>query len=493
MRQPEKLAVIDVGSNTCRLVIYECLGSGMLPYFNEKAMAGLGRNLSETGRIHPEGWVLALETLRRYRAILSGLEVTKIIAVATAAVRVAQDGSAFHSDAEEALGVPLIILSGDDEGRLSSLGVRFGLVAKDGIVADMGGSSMELKGIGETYSDMEGETYLLGPLAHPSNEDLSVDKRRRRIRDMLKQSRLLAQLDDRPLFVVGGAWRAVAAVQMSQLKYPLRVFNGYQMLESDMEQTIEILDRAQKSKSVRDDVLKVAKRRYPTLLHAALVLQQLIKATEDKRVILSSYGLRDGAIAEAVNADVDKAAIDTTAIYQRLSGPSLSFSEETTAFVQPLFEQYRMPIVEAAAYMIDAGARMHPDHRAQLVFDHVLRAPIPKLTHRDRLIAAYALACRNSYKFKMSPKLAALLADRDALFARQLGTAMRLAAVFSGRSGPILKHAHLSLTADSLCLEIGLSHRNMVSETVRRRLKQLSGLFGRDPKMLLEGDALEVE
>ncbi|MEQ9315278.1 MAG: hypothetical protein RLN72_05455 [Henriciella sp.] len=92
---PEKSAVVDIGSNSVRLVIYEVTGSAALPYFNEKVLAGLGRGLPETGKLSPEGVSQALAALRRYRAILTGLGVKRVIAVATAAVREAEDGSEF--------------------------------------------------------------------------------------------------------------------------------------------------------------------------------------------------------------------------------------------------------------------------------------------------------------------------------------------------------------------------------------------------------------
>ena len=136
-----RVAVVDIGSNSVRLVIYEVMRASALPSFNEKVMAGLGRELSQTGRLSPRGVDLALSQLRRFRAILSALGVTNICAVATAAVREAKDGPEFTKAAEEALGVSIRVLSGLDEARLSAVGASSGFFTPKGLVGDLGGSS----------------------------------------------------------------------------------------------------------------------------------------------------------------------------------------------------------------------------------------------------------------------------------------------------------------------------------------------------------------
>ncbi|MEM9939825.1 MAG: hypothetical protein AAF768_13345, partial [Pseudomonadota bacterium] len=140
-----RAAVIDIGSNSCRLVIYDVLGGAMLQSFNEKAMAGLGRGLSDTGQLSPEGRTMALDVCRRYAAILDSLGISEVYPVATAAVRVAEDGPAFVEEVESVLGTTVRVLTGADEGRISALGVSAGFGSVDGLVADLGGSSMELQ------------------------------------------------------------------------------------------------------------------------------------------------------------------------------------------------------------------------------------------------------------------------------------------------------------------------------------------------------------
>lgn len=169
-----KIAIIDIGSNSCRMVIYEQSDGALIPYFNEKAMAGLGRDLAETGRLSPAGKELALQTFHRFRAITASLNITDVRAVATAAVREAIDGDEFKDVAERILGVEIQVLTGADEGRLSAVGVKAGFINPKGLVADLGGTSMELLPLS---ADTTGETFLLGPLARSMDTELSPEKR----------------------------------------------------------------------------------------------------------------------------------------------------------------------------------------------------------------------------------------------------------------------------------------------------------------------------
>ena len=177
--QPEKAAVVDIGSNSVRLVIYEVTGAAALPYFNEKVLAGLGRGLPETGRLSPEGVVEAVAAIRRYRAILTGLGVTQVTAVATAAVRDAEDGPEFARMAATELGARLRILPGPEEGRLSALGVRTGFDQPEGLVGDLGGSSLEFQPISAAGQDGQGETHKLGPFSMPHGDEAKPAERRK--------------------------------------------------------------------------------------------------------------------------------------------------------------------------------------------------------------------------------------------------------------------------------------------------------------------------
>lgn len=140
---------------------------------------------------------------------------------------------------------------------------------------------------------------------------------------------------------------------------------------------------------------------------------------------------------------------------------------------------YTLPprLCAAACRLVDIGALLHPDHRADLAFDLVARAPLPGLTHKDR--AALALAVATRFKRGVKNDVSERLLDKDtAGRARALGSLMRLAADFSGRSAALLKHARLKCDGKTLELKVAGQYRSLVSEAVERRLQHAAEELG---------------
>lgn len=480
MTDPDKIAVVDVGSNSCRLVIYEREGNAILPYFNEKMMAGLGRDMSQTGALSVDGRRKALETFKRFNAILSTLGIRDVYAVATSAVREAKDSAEFCALAETALGTKLRVLSGADEGRISARGVTMGFGASEGLVADLGGSSVELKRIED--GDQVGESFLLGPLARAEDATLKTAKRRAIIDEALKRSEILPKHSG-PLYVVGGAWRTLAAVHMMLKTQPLRVIHSYALSRKALQKVIEAVQGAEHHSELEEQLQRVAKRRYDTLLHSALVLDAILEQSGAEKALVSAYGLREGVVSEALELVPKKGLRDAVRLYLKLSSDSAAFGSEMYNFVGPVAASLGLPkqLVRATCLMADAGARMHPDHRADLVFEHILRAPFPRFSHSDRLISAIAVASRYTFKFQLPAELQSLVSEEQFKAARLLGTAMRLGGVYSGRSAEILKTANLSTNNGSLVLSVRKSNEDMIFGTVKRRHRQLAGLMDREP------------
>ncbi|MHA7859071.1 MAG: Ppx/GppA phosphatase family protein [Henriciella sp.] len=485
MKSAEKIAVVDIGSNSCRMVIYEQSGAALIPYFNEKTMAGLGRDLSETGRLSPAGSELALQTFHRFRAIATSLNIKNVRAVATAAVREASDGAEFKKRAEDILGAPIKVLSGADEGRMSAVGVSIGFINPKGLIADLGGTSMELRPVDR---DAVGESFLLGPLARAQDTALSFDKRRKVMRKILAGSDLVQNASGQDLFAVGGAWRNVAAVHMMLRDYPLRVAHGYKMSQDDVENVIEAAELSRSDKLTREQLLGVSKRRFDTLPHAALLLKTLMEQLDVEKVNISSFGLRDGVAADGLEVDGASGLLDAVPLFLRSTPQSRLFGRELFNFIEPISKRFKKSetLLRAICSMADAGARMHPDHRAQLVYEQVLRAPVPALSHSERLFAAHAAASRYTFKLKENPRYSRLLGLAAKRRAKVLGTAMRLGSVYSGRSGGILATAKLAIKNDVLIMTVAKENSDLVSETVERRLNQLAGLMQLQPRLTIE-------
>src|ERR1700742_4139842 len=138
------VAIVDIGSNSVRLVVYEAQSRVAGTLQNEKSICAIGRDMVTSGRLHAEGCKEALEALSRFRMIADGLGVEHHDAVATAAARDASNGPDFIRQAEKAWGRPIRILAGEDEARIAAEGVVAGIPHADGMAADLGGGSLDM-------------------------------------------------------------------------------------------------------------------------------------------------------------------------------------------------------------------------------------------------------------------------------------------------------------------------------------------------------------
>jgi exopolyphosphatase/guanosine-5'-triphosphate,3'-diphosphate pyrophosphatase len=224
LRDGQEAAVIDVGSNSVRLVVYRIDGRAMTPILNEKVMAGLGRGGARTGELSKDGVEHAIRALRRFATLIEALQIKDVFAVGTAAVREAKDGKEFAARMEAESGIKLRILSGEDEARLSALGVCAGAPDAKGIVGDLGGASLELieispKGVGR------GETFPVGPLTLMDGGELDYGKISKQVEKALERTKLLNKRGG-DFYAVGGAWRALGRIDIALTNHPLGITGG---------------------------------------------------------------------------------------------------------------------------------------------------------------------------------------------------------------------------------------------------------------------------
>lgn len=464
-----RIAVIDVGSNSVRLVVYDLRGRALQTRFNEKVLAGLGRGLSETGRLHAEGIHVARAALARFAAIAAAQKVDQTIAFATAAVRDAADGHAFCDAVRRESGLPLRVLDGADEARFAALGVVSGNPGMSGLVGDLGGSSLELALVQEGVY-RQGETFSVGPLALDDGRGFDADRVMSVLSDRLAPA--AAFRGGETFHAVGGAWRAIASIHMEACDAPLHVLHNY---EAPALRYLPLLNALMKpGKKHLDLIARVANRRAATIPYAAAVLRKVIELTEVQKIAISSYGVREGLVMDAL--DPEELAVDPLD-----AGIAMLMSDDEQgalfgrALADWLQEASRHTLPErlsrAACLLVDGGALLHPDNRAELTFDLIVRAPLPGLGHEERVALALAVASRISRGFQ-HPVFERML-DSDAIGrARALGSLMRLAADFSGRTAELLRAAELHAREDHLTLVVQSRNRALISEQVERRLQQ---------------------
>ncbi len=489
-RPARDVAVIDVGSNSVRLVFYRVEGRALWTVFNEKVLAGLGRTLATTGRLSVDGVGEAMAALRRFSALLEGAPPDRVFAVATAAVRQAKDGAAFVERVAGETGLSLQVLSGEEEARLSTLGVLAGAPASRGVIGDLGGASLELTRVDESGVGA-GISLPVGPFAFGAPGELSPDRLRKRIRALIEPAS--PQFRTPVLHAVGGGWRNLALLQMRIHNYPLQIVHQYEVGRREALDTVQFI--ARQSKSSLERIEGISKKRLETLPHAAAVLEVLIDTLRLERIVLSAYGLREGLIFDSMPPAIAvlDPLLEGCRAWGLRQGIADALGPAVEAWVRPLFGQLT-PLFEArdgllisaACALADIGARLHPDHRADQVFDQVLRAPIAGLDHAERYFLAAANFSRHTAAAAVrEPDMASRLLTRERQQrARALGSAIRLACDLSGRSPALLARSSLFLEGDRLVVQADPDYAGiLLGEQTAKRAQALATLLGRRPDL----------
>lgn len=450
-------AVIDVGSNSVRLVIYRVDGRALWTIYNEKVVAGLGKDLTTTRRLSPEGVEAAIGALRRFRALLDGWRADEVTACATAAVREAADGKAFLKRVKDQTGLEVRTLSGEEEARYAALGVLCGQPDAGGVVGDLGGSSLELVRL-NGMSQIEGVTLPLGPFALGAPKPLNPDRTRRLVDDHLASH---ANRFASPEFhAVGGAWRNLALLHMQMADYPLHVAHQYEITRTDGLDLARFVQR--QSRSSLEGIEGLSKKRYDTLPYAALVLERLIERLGIEKIVISAYGVREGLLLEAMPAEVRQLdpLIEGCEALTSQRGVSPELGHALEAWIGPLFE--RLPplfgerdgvLTAAASRLADLGARLHPDHRADMAFEQVLRAPLAGMNHAERaFLASVAFSRHSAAPQPPDASIARVLSPDRRQRARAMGSALRLGCDLSGHNPRLLEKSSLVVRGDKLVL-----------------------------------------
>lgn len=474
--------VIDIGSNSVRLVIYRVEGRSIWPIYNEKVLAGLGKNLFATQRLNPDGCAETLIALRRFRAIVESYGLSAVHTVATAAIREAEDGPDFARQIEAESGFHVRVLSGPEEAFYSASGVVCGQNGARGIVGDIGGSSLELLAL-QGEDAFKGVSLPLGPFALGAPQAIDIDKTHAHILQVLTP--LKDRFSHSDFHAVGGAWRNLAVIWMQQANYPLQIVQQFELSGRETTHICAVI--AAQSPSSLEKIRGVTRRRLENLSYAALVLQCLIETFGYETITFSANGLREGLLYDALPADLqtrDPLIEGCAALGGRLGisadiGPALSrwvsdFYARTEA---GLIDIPEARLIEAAARLADMGACLHPDHRADLVCDQVLRAPISGQNHTERVFLACALFTRYSGDpYTREPVLISrILGDEGLTRATQLGLALRLGCDLSAKSAALLERTHLYQRDKHLVLEAqGGWEDLLLGEQTRKRARALA-------------------
>jgi exopolyphosphatase/guanosine-5'-triphosphate,3'-diphosphate pyrophosphatase len=479
------VAVIDIGSNSVRLLIYDGPWRHAYPLHNEKMICAIGRNMVRTGHLDAAGMEMALEALARFRLVAEGHGVGTYEAVATAAARDAENGPEFVAMAEHALGTRIRVLSGEDEARIAADGVIAGIPEADGIVADLGGGSLDMVTVGEGRTG-KAETLPYGPLRLMDISDGNLAKARSFVAKGLSKCAIAGAIKGRTLYAVGGIWRALARVDMDEQNYPLQVLHQYKIPAPRALKLCKIVSTL--SRKSLDRMKSVPKRRAEALPYGALVLEQMINVFGLKEVEVSAFGLREGLLQwkltreEAAKDPLIEFARDWNTREARAPG----HGEELFDWMSPLFPKETKAegrVRLATCLMSDIGWRRHPDDRAVGAFRQVLRGAYAGADHRERALMASAIYHRYSGESAFEEKIAIdrLLGAEGITRALIIGLAARVAYSIAGALEGELGATPLRVNGDAISLEVPSDRQALLGDRVGKRLADLAKAMGRKP------------
>lgn len=427
-RRLSRVGVVDIGSNSVRLVVFDGAARSPAYFYNEKIMCGLGAGMPETGRLNPEGKERALAALARFNTLARGMDLPPLTTVATAAMREAEDGPAFRAEIEQKTGLKVWVIDGEEEARLSAQGVLLGWPGANGLICDIGGSSMELAEL----SDGQVGRRVTSPLGPLRFKDLEGGKKAREKHIRKSMAKLTEKIDTTGsrLFLVGGSWRAIARIDMERRNYPLHVLHEYRMDTAAVEETLKFVERAD-LETLRN-ACSISAARMSLVPYASEVLGVLLETYQPSEIAISSYGIREGLLYEQMPQMLrDRDPLVEACRFSEAKDARLpGFGKTLYKFVLPLFAtsgEARLRLVKAACLLHDVSWRAHPDYRAQTCFDNATRANLGGLGHPERVFLGLALLHR--YKNKREgtgfEDFYSLIDEAEQREAEVLGKAMR--------------------------------------------------------------------
>ncbi|MDC0738583.1 Ppx/GppA family phosphatase [Cognatishimia sp. SS12] len=480
-RKLSRVGVVDVGSNSVRLVVFDGAARSPAYFYNEKIMCALGAGLSETGKLNPEGRRRARAAIARFQSIAAQICHEPLTAVATAAVREAEDGPDFCAEVLRETGLKIHVIDGQEEARLSAQGVLLGWPGAYGLICDIGGSSMELAEINDGQVGRR-VTSALGPL---KLQDVPGGKKGRAayIAETLDHLHEVMGEQTNRLFLVGGSWRAIARIDMERRGYPLHVLHEYRMTAKAIRATADYI-KTQEPEELRQRC-GVSAQRMALVPLAVDVLRGVVRRFKPHDIAISSYGIREGMLYEQMPQklrDRDP-LIEACRFAEAKDARVPGFGKSLYQLVLPLFKSAsadRKRIIKAACLLHDVSWRAHPDYRAETCFDNATRANLGGLRHSERVWLGLALMHR--YKNKREgtrfEDLFALLSDKDVHQAEVLGKALRFGAMLSMRKDAAIGEFRYFPKKHQLELRLPRAISTLYGEVAEARLQSLANTLG---------------
>ncbi len=481
------VAVLDIGSNSVRLVVYERHARSLTPLYNEKASCALGRGLAQTGRIADENIERALTAIQRFALVSRLMRAGDIYILATSAVRDATNSASFVDAVEQIMKARVSVLSGTEEAHYAALGAISGMPGFAGLVGDLGGGSLELSSIAEGH-DANGETHELGVIRIQDDSGNSPQKAATLARQRLKDSKLLTGQGG-SFCAIGGTWRSLAKVHQVLRNYPLHMVQHYSAKASDMLKLCDDIASAVSSGKSWQGSEHASSSRRDLVPYGAAVLAEVLRAGKFDTVVFSALGVREGYLYGRL--DETEQAIDPllqaseqmNVLRSRApahAGDLIDFTAEFLTAIGIGETEDEKRLRKVACYLADIAWRGHPDYRGEQAVDMVAYGSVTGVDHPGRAFLAEVLAVRYmGLKHKsISQSLLNLAGPASSMKARLIGAAFRVAYPMSAAMPGVLPRTGFALEGGKLKLYLPQDLAFLDGEHLRGRLDQLAGVAG---------------
>lgn len=480
------VAVLDIGSNSVRLVVYERHARALTPLYNEKAACALGRGVGQTGRLAEDNVAKALAAIQRFNLVARMMRAGKVWVLATSAVRDATNRQEFVDAVEALMDCKVHVLSGEQEAHYAALGAVAGMPGFSGVVGDLGGGSLELSRIDE-HSDIAGESYEIGVIRLQDDSNGSPRRAAAILAERLAGSALSRGGAGQFFAAVGGTWRSLAKLHQTVRKYPLHMVQNYVVAAEEMIRFCEEIAGADSLRAY-PGAEHVSSSRRELVPFGAAVMAEVLKSGQFEGVVFSALGVREGYLHSLL--DKREQAIDPliqgAEELSVLRSRSPAHASDLIEFSGQLLEV--AGIVETdddrrlrtvACLLADIGWRSHPDYRGPQSVDAVAYGSLTGVDHPGRAFLAQVIAVRyDGLKSKAASKLANLATSKLTARARLIGAAFRVAYPMTAAMPGILPRIRFVVTGETLSLILPNDLAFLDGAHLQNRLAQFAGIAG---------------
>ena len=484
MNIKELVGVIDIGSNSLRLMVYDALDRAPVRIFSERNLCGLGRDLGTTGKLNPDGVKAAMNSFARFSGLIQAMKIKHVFAVATASLRDAKDGAVFVKKVKDKFDIDIQVIHGEEEARLSALGVLANGLGENGIIGDFGGGSLELIGI-QAGKIKHQVTLPLGSLRIQALKNKK--ERLAYIEGHLKSVEFLKEYKGTGLYALGGSWRSMARTHMHMSKYPIQVLDHYMISGRKAHDFAELVSL--QSLQALERMAGLPQRRVKDMSSAALVLERVLNTLRPKEVGFSATGLREGVLFDQLSPSMKR---QDPLIYgcRKLASQTSRFIDEKalmnlSKWMAPLFkdmdpEMQRMQ--QAACLLSDFGWFEHENFQAEHAFSRIMTLPVYGLNHFGRAVLAISVYVRHKGYIRqlgredneLTEAAQKLLSKKELEQAAVIGLALRVAYMITGGALVLLKYTELKMTDKTIRLILKDQGQDLKGDIIQSALDALA-------------------